>query len=371
MKITKKRILSALLAAAMLSVALVQLSFPAVSEGDQYPRYITATLDPNGGILDENQATTWVWRNHEAIFEWRFGNQIDIPFPLPSKPGYTFEGWFSEKTGGVNMTKRDSWGRYINFMDFHFRYSDDNTVALPVEYILVERYPLLLFRDTITLYAQWSEGETVYTAPPTLPPVTNPTDTNGETIEPWMIDTTISMAAVTTTATVYNETTATVYNETTASDIITTTPDIITTAPIVTTDVLYCVNCGFIVNGKFCSECGAPVSATAPEETTTPEVIPEVPYDPCADCKLCSAIAENGYSAVKGHILGEDEPEVFDFVEILSFLIKMPDAKIATCGNAFYAAILSKEGKAAGEPTIFCGIEILLYLVGLTDGSEW
>ncbi|MCL1903783.1 MAG: hypothetical protein FWF94_05145 [Oscillospiraceae bacterium] len=35
------------------------------------------------------------------------------------------------------------------------------------------------------------------------------------------------------------------------------------------------------------------------------------------------------------------------------------------------ALLLSPAGKSSGEPTIFCGIEILLYLVGLTDGSEW
>jgi len=56
---------------------------------------------------------------------------------------------------------------------------------------------------------------------------------------------------------------------------------------------------------------------------------------------------------------------------VLQFLVKISDCKINKCGNAFFAALLSPQGKESGEPTIFCGIEILQYLVGLTDGKEW
>ncbi|MCL1903211.1 MAG: WG repeat-containing protein, partial [Oscillospiraceae bacterium] len=87
----------------------------------------------------------------------------------------------------------------------------------------------------------------------------------------------------------------------------------------------------------------------------------------CNECDVC----KSGKAPIKGCIRGTEEPEIFDFIEILLYLVKMPDCIIVACGNAFDAAILSEEGKAAEEPTIFCGLEVLQYLVGLVDGKDW
>ena len=73
------------------------------------------------------------------------------------------------------------------------------------------------------------------------------------------------------------------------------------------------------------------------------------------------------YGVISDEGLAGGNPTIFCFVEILLHLVKMPDSK-ATNNPA---AILSAEGRAAGEPTIFCGIEILQYLVGMINGSEW
>ncbi|MCL1904302.1 MAG: hypothetical protein FWF94_07785 [Oscillospiraceae bacterium] len=78
---------------------------------------------------------------------------------------------------------------------------------------------------------------------------------------------------------------------------------------------------------------------------------------------------EKSYTVLSGVTsIGENEgePTIFCFIEILLYLVKIPSG-----AEDNSAAILSKEGKAAGHPTVFCEIEILLYLVGLTDGSEW
>ena len=107
---------------------------------------------------------------------------------------------------------------------------------------------------------------------------------------------------------------------------------------------------------------------------TTPEEIPAKPplsLEPCESCRLCDKISVEGYSKVKGRILGNNEPQIFDFIEILLYIVKIPDCQISKCGNAKYVSLLSPQGKESGEPTIFCGIEILQYLVGLTDGKDW
>ncbi|MCL1903054.1 MAG: leucine-rich repeat domain-containing protein [Oscillospiraceae bacterium] len=98
-----------------------------------------------------------------------------------------------------------------------------------------------------------------------------------------------------------------------------------------------------------------------------PKPKPPPPTVTCGSCNIC----KSGKPPVKGQILGNSEPQIFDFTEILQYLVYIPDCHIYKCVSALNAAILSKEGKAAGEPTIFCGVEILQYLVGLTDGKDW
>ena len=143
-----------------------------------------------------------------------------------------------------------------------------------------------------------------------------------------------------------------------------------------------CDEC-FPPDGKcgVCELCNSP-STTSPETTTSPATTtakptttatdgkPKLPSPPCDDCNLCTKISKEGYKSVKGHILGTDEPAIFDLIEVLKYLIKMDNA-IDNCGNSHYAALLSPNGKSSGKPTIFCGIEILKYLIKMIDGKEW
>jgi len=89
-------------------------------------------------------------------------------------------------------------------------------------------------------------------------------------------------------------------------------------------------------------------------------VYPKISDNTCKTCKIC----KSGKPPVKGCIRGNDEPDIFDFIEILQYLVGM-DNKIDKCGNALYAALLTEESKATGEPTIFDAIEILTIIVGL------
>gem|GEM_PF-2245601 len=89
-----------------------------------------------------------------------------------------------------------------------------------------------------------------------------------------------------------------------------------------------------------------------------------LPTDPCDDCDLCVLVAANGGVAPKGRILGEEEPSIFDVLEILKSLVGM-DGSIAKCGNALNAALITAESQASGTPTIFDVLEVLKYLVGM------
>ena len=80
----------------------------------------------------------------------------------------------------------------------------------------------------------------------------------------------------------------------------------------------------------------------------------------CGKCTLCAS----SMPPRKGCIRGNDEPDIFDFIEILQYLVGM-DNKIDKCGNALYAALLTEDSQATGEPTIFDAIEILTIIVGL------
>ncbi|MCL1904182.1 MAG: CotH kinase family protein [Oscillospiraceae bacterium] len=87
------------------------------------------------------------------------------------------------------------------------------------------------------------------------------------------------------------------------------------------------------------------VAVTTSPEATTPNVTTEPEYK---------------YGVISNEGDEEGAPTIFCFIEILLYLVKMPSN---AADNP--AAILSPEGEAAGEPTIFCAIEILLYIVGL------
>ncbi|MCL1904373.1 MAG: lectin like domain-containing protein [Oscillospiraceae bacterium] len=68
------------------------------------------------------------------------------------------------------------------------------------------------------------------------------------------------------------------------------------------------------------------------------------------------------YGVLSAEGVAAGEPTIFCFIEILLDLVGL---KSNATNNP--AAILSPEGRAEGKPTIFCAIEILLYLVGLKE----
>lgn|GEM_PF-2467596 len=81
----------------------------------------------------------------------------------------------------------------------------------------------------------------------------------------------------------------------------------------------------------------------------------------CNYCKIC----KSGKPPIKGRVFGEDEPDIFDFIEILKYLVNIPECQLILCANALEAALITHESIITGEPTIFDGIEILKYIVGI------
>ncbi|MCL1904273.1 MAG: peptidoglycan DD-metalloendopeptidase family protein [Oscillospiraceae bacterium] len=96
---------------------------------------------------------------------------------------------------------------------------------------------------------------------------------------------------------------------------------------------------------------------------------------PCEDCDKipCDCLilpnCECGINATHelGHILGNDDITIFDFVEVLKYLVDMEDCNINKCYDAFFAALITEESQEKGEPTIFDGIEILQHIVGMIE----
>jgi len=86
-----------------------------------------------------------------------------------------------------------------------------------------------------------------------------------------------------------------------------------------------------------------------------------LPTDPCNTCKLCTSPPTN----TKGRILGEDEPSIFDTLEILKALVGMKGA-VTNCSNALNAALITEQSRASGVPSIFDALEVLKHLVGVT-----
>ena len=90
---------------------------------------------------------------------------------------------------------------------------------------------------------------------------------------------------------------------------------------------------------------------------TTAAIMPPI-------CK-CEGDICNNLTLKPGHILGNEGIEIFDFIELLLYLVKLGGSTIELCENAFNAALITKESVKNGNPEIFDGIEILMYLVGL------
>ncbi|MCL1903732.1 MAG: InlB B-repeat-containing protein [Oscillospiraceae bacterium] len=107
------------------------------------------------------------------------------------------------------------------------------------------------------------------------------------------------------------------------------------------------------------TETGTGTSASTSTSIGTVTTTPPITTDP-SETTESTEPPEPKYGVISNEGEGEGAPTIFCFIEILLYLVKMPSN---AANNP--AAILSPEGEAAGEPTIFCGIEILLYIVGL------
>ncbi|MCL1903897.1 MAG: leucine-rich repeat domain-containing protein, partial [Oscillospiraceae bacterium] len=70
------------------------------------------------------------------------------------------------------------------------------------------------------------------------------------------------------------------------------------------------------------------------------------------------------YTPTPGHVLGNIDVTIFDGIEILKYLVGI-ESVIDDSKVALEAAMLTAESKARGEPTIFDFVEILLILVGM------
>ena len=99
---------------------------------------------------------------------------------------------------------------------------------------------------------------------------------------------------------------------------------------------------------------------TPPKTDTTPLTSDTTPLE------TTTAVPGHRKGIISTEGIAAGEPTIFCFIEILLYLVGLES--MATDNPD---AVLSAEGKREDEPTIFCGIEILQYLVGITDGSEW
>ncbi|MCL1903777.1 MAG: glycoside hydrolase family 9 protein [Oscillospiraceae bacterium] len=160
---------------------------------------------------------------------------------------------------------------------------------------------------------------------------------------------------------------------TTTPDITTTTPDITTTTPNITTTMPnITTTTPDITTDTSDDGTTTPDITTTPEESGTTNTVtsditttktPDITTNPPVTVTTPPATQpppqiNHGILSREGRAAGE--PTIFCFIEILLYLVNMPsEAK----DNP--AAILSPEGDAANQPTIFCGIEILLYIVNM------
>ncbi|MCL1903808.1 MAG: rhamnogalacturonan lyase [Oscillospiraceae bacterium] len=228
---------------------------------------------------------------------------------------------------------------------------------------------------------------TTTTTPPvttTLEPTTTTTPLVTTTIEPTitttpLITTTLEPIITTTpliTTTIEPTTTTTPLVTTTLEPTITTTPLVTTTLEPTTTTPLVTTTLEPTTTTPLVTTTLEPTPTTTPPVvTTTTSVITTIPStttpispdcDDCdrADCNDCS---KDGLYYALGDVDGDDEIAIFDFIEILKYLIKMDDNIIDKDIGSKRAATISSEGIATEKPTIFCGIEILKYLIKMSD----
>jgi internalin A len=90
-----------------------------------------------------------------------------------------------------------------------------------------------------------------------------------------------------------------------------------------------------------------------------PDNIPP-PTLPCEICEIC----ESGNPPVKGRIIDNSEPDIFDTLEILKSIVRI-DSVIDYCVNVLNAALIVPERQRPNVPNIFDALEILKYIVGM------
>jgi hypothetical protein len=148
----------------------------------------------------------------------------------------------------------------------------------------------------------------------------------------------------------------------------TTTIEVTTTPPTTTTDITTteittmanCADCGEVVTGNFCANCGASQNTTA-TVTTTEEITTAPPTTTTTETTTppTTTTTPPEPAAKPGHVLGNDTIAITDALEVLKHL-----AGISTLtGDALNAARIITPG--IGAPTINDVLEILKYLAGL------
>ena len=133
------------------------------------------------------------------------------------------------------------------------------------------------------------------------------------------------------------------------------------TTPVVTTTPTITTTTPFEDITTIPTTTTATITTTKPVTTITPAItIPPLTDNTCKTCKIC----KSGKPPVKGCILGESEPNIFDFMEILKYIVEVDNA-LDKCDNALNAALMTDKSQETGTPTIFDGIEVLKIVVGI------
>lgn len=104
----------------------------------QWSKYYDLYLDPNGGSFS-NGSTEMTKASPQLIYEG--GHWWDVSGYIPTKAGYTFEGWYSQPNGGVKI------------------YNADGTACNEGQYF---RDNLYVNQGDLKVYAQWTGREMTF-----------------------------------------------------------------------------------------------------------------------------------------------------------------------------------------------------------------
>jgi hypothetical protein len=181
---------------------------------------VVLTFDANGGSLNPTNPIV-EWRAQEGYFTSVWGVSGEIP--IPTRPGYVFQGWFSDKDGGILMASNSHFREF----EHHGRLPENlqNKAIFPV-------YARWIEEGAVTVTTTTTQQSVVTTAP-TLTITTEPSTTTTTlpvTTEPLPTTT----KPLTTTTGSSPTTTTTEPPITTTQPTTTTTPPNTTTPPVTT-----------------------------------------------------------------------------------------------------------------------------------------